>query len=192
MEFNVEEINHLIRSRRSMYPQLYTDQVIDREIVEQVLENANWAPTHRITEPWRFQVFTGKGLETLANYQADLYKELSGDNFDEKKYEKLKLKPTQCSHVISIGVKKTDKVPEIEDIEAVACAVQNMYLTTRAYGIGAYWGSGGITYKKEANEFFGLGEEDTLLGFFFMGYPKIDFPAGNRTPIADKVKWIEE
>ncbi len=119
MEFNEEEINHLIRSRRSMYPQLYTEQVIDREIVEQILENANWAPTHRITEPWRFKVFTGKGLETLANYQAELYKKLAGENFEQKKYDKLMLKPTQCSHVISIGVKKTDKVPEIENDKSI-------------------------------------------------------------------------
>lgn len=193
MEFNVAEVNELIRSRRSVYPQFYTNQVIEREIIEQILENANWAPTHRITQPWQFSVFTGKGLEKLANFQADLYKELSGDNFDKKKYDKLIEKPLQCSHVISIGVKKTDKVPEIEDIEAVACAVQNMYLTARAYGIGGYWGSGGITYKKEANSFFNLGEEDTLVGFFFMGYP-IDgkFPKGFRKSIADKIEWVEE
>lgn len=193
MEFNVAEINELIRSRRSVYPQFYTDQVIEREIIEQILENANWAPTHRITQPWQFCVFTGKGLEKLADFQANLYKELSGDNFDKKKYDKLIEKPLQCSHVISIGVKKTNKVPEIEDIEAVACAVQNMYLTARAYGIGAYWGSGGVTYKKEANQFFNLGEDDTLVGFFFMGYP-IDgeFPKGFRKPITDKIDWIQE
>ena len=118
--------------------------------------------------------------------------DLSGEKFDQGKYDKLKLKPTQCSHVISIGVKKTDKVPEIEDIEAVACAVQNMYLTARAYGIGAYWGSGGVTYKKEANLFFDLEKDDTLLGFFFMGYPSVDFPKGNRKPIGDKVTWVED
>ncbi|MCP4520561.1 MAG: nitroreductase [Cytophagales bacterium] len=192
MDFNVNEINRLIKERRSVYPQMFNGEVIDKEIVEQILENANWAPTHRITEPWRFTVFSGKGLEKLATFQAELYKELSGENFDQKKYDKLKLKPTQCSHVISIGVSPSDKVPEVEDIEAVACAVQNMYLTARAYGIGAYWGSGGVTYKKEANSFFGLRENDTLLGFFFMGYPKVDFPKGNRKPITDKVTWVEE
>ena len=101
-------------------------------------------------------------------------------------------KKSYIAYVISIGVKKTGKVPEIEDIEAVACAVQNMYLTTRAYGIGAYWGSGGVTYLQEANAFFDLGEEDTLLGFFFMGYPSIEFPKGHRKPILDQVTWVEK
>ena len=53
-------------------------------------------------------------LEKLADFQANLYKELSGDNFDKKKYDKLIEKPLQCSHVISIGVKKTNPEYKIE------------------------------------------------------------------------------
>lgn len=44
-------------------------------------------------------------------------------------------------------------IPEVEDIEAVACAVQNMYLSVTAYGLGGYWTTGGVTYKEEAKSF---------------------------------------
>lgn len=137
-------------------------------------------------------MFTGDGLKSLANFQSELYREKSGDNFDQNKFDKLALKPTQCSHVISIGMKRQikGKIPEIEEVEAVACAVQNMYLSATTYGIGAYWGSGGITYLEEAKPFFGLEAEDKLLGFFFMGYPRIAWPQnGKRKPIQDKVVW---
>lgn len=194
MKYDISLVNELIKNRRSIFPVSYSDQIIEKEIVEQILENANWAPTHGMTQPWSFKVFTGEGLKRLATFQSEMYKELTlGEDFDQKKYEKLATKPQQCSHVISIGMKRGDnpKIPEIEEIEAVACAVQNMYLTATAYGIGAYWGSGGVTYKEEAKAFFGLGEEDKLLGFFFMGYPKTKWPQGFRKPISDKVIWEE-
>lgn len=184
-------ISEIIRKRRSIYPQQYTDQEIPRGIIEEILENANWAPTHKLTEPWRFQVFHGEGRATLAQFQAEMYKTNTA-KFEQKKYEKLLSKPLQCSHIISIGMKKSGLVPEIEEVEAVACAVQNMYLTANAYGLGCYWGSGGVTYMEDAKSFFGLDAGDKLLGFFFLGYPKIEGVVGRRTPIADKVIWRSE
>ena len=98
-----------------------------------------------------------------------------------------------ASHIIAIGMKRDPKasVPEVEEVASVAAAVQNMYLTATAHGVGCYWGSGGITYKKEANAFFGLEEEDQLLGFMYVGNLRSDkWPQGKRKPIDEKVTWI--
>ena len=65
-EYNIEELNRLIRNRRSIYPNVFSDEVIPDNIIENMLENANWAPNHGITEPWRFTVFTGEGIKKLA------------------------------------------------------------------------------------------------------------------------------
>ena len=194
MAFDPKQISEIIRSRRSIYPNVYKDEVIDDHIIEEMLENANWAPTHGLTEPWRFRVFKGEGIRRLAEFQSKLYEEKSKaeGNFDEKKYEKLAYKPLKCSHIISIGMSRqeSEKFPEIEEVEAVACAVQNMYLTASAYRVGCYWGSGGVTYWAEAKSFFGLSERDKLLGFLYLGIPKIDWPKGRRSPIQDKVEWV--
>jgi nitroreductase len=194
MQYPIEEINHLIKNRRSVFPVQYQKgKIIPREIVEQILENANWAPTHGRTEPWRFTVFAGEGLRKLAAFQAGLYQEKAAGKFDENKYRKLAETPLLASHVISIGMKcdATGRIPEIEEIEAVACAVQNMYLTTTAYGIGSYWTTGGITGYEEAKPFFNLHENDRLLGFFYLGYIDKPSPAGFRKPIEEKVTWVE-
>ncbi len=54
------QVNELIRTRRSVFPdQLDKDKIIPDAIVWQLLENANWAPNHKKTEPWRFMVFSG-------------------------------------------------------------------------------------------------------------------------------------
>lgn len=194
MEDKVKLINEIIRNRRSVYPPQYSEEKIDEAIIQQILENANWAPTHGRTEPWRFTVFTGEGLQKLAEFQSDLYKKVTPpENYDDNKFLKLREKPLKASHVIAIGMKRQaqGRIPEIEEIEAVACAVQNMALTATAYGIGSYWGSGGITYLEEAKPFFGLEPEDKLLGFFFLGHIAKASPEGSRKPIADKVTWVK-
>jgi nitroreductase len=194
-QYPTEIINQLIRNRRSVLLDQFTGERVDDSIVKQMLENANWAPNHGRTEPWRFFVFTGEGLKQLGEFQANLYKEITpADKFDEANFNKLKSNPLKASHIIAIAMKRQEsgKIPEIEEVEAVACAVQNMYLTATAYGVGGYWGSGGVTYKEEAKEFFGLGTNDKLLGFFYLGVPKSDLPDGKRTSIDEKVTWIAE
>jgi nitroreductase len=193
MNFNTEQINELIRYRRSILPNFYTGEVIDDRIVNQIIENATWAPNHKNTEPWRFVVFKGEGLQKLSDFQSELYKKVAtaAGTFKEEKYIELKSKPLKASHVIAIGMKRNEKeiIPEIEEISAVACAVQNMYLTATAYGAGSYWGTGGITYMSQAKEFFGLEEKDKLMGFFYLGMPR-KWPNGKRSPAEEKTRWV--
>lgn len=196
MNFNPELLNEVIERRRSIYQQQYSGEPVNDAIVDQMLKNANWAPTHKLTEPWRFIVFTGAGLVKLAQFQGELYKKVtSADNtFKEDRYQNLLTKPMLSSHIIAIGMKRDPKksIPEIEEVGAVFCAVQNMYLTATAYGLGSYLSTGGITYFEEAKEFFGLEQEDKLLGFFHIGMPKIEWPEGMRKSLEEKIKWIRD
>jgi len=195
--FNIEEVNKIIRNRRSMFvAQFKENDPVDENIISELLENANWAPTHKLTEPWRFVVFSGEGLKKLADFQADLYKKRSEEsgNFIEATHTKLKENPLKASHIIAIGMKRDLKanLPEMEEVAAVAMAVQNMYLTASARGLAAYWGTGGPTFWPEAKGFFGLEEADKLMGFFYVAKPATDrWPQGKRSPIADKVNWVK-
>jgi nitroreductase len=187
--------NTLARSRRSVFPdQFDAGKKVDDAIIREILMNATWAPNHGKTEPWHFTVFSGEGLKKLADFQSNLYKELSGDGFKEMTFAKMQQNPLKASHIIAIGMKRSSlkSIPEIEDIEAVACAVQNIYLSVTAYGLGGYWNTGGITYKEEAKAFFGLGEADKLLGFFYIGQVAIPSTGGSRQPIEQKINWINQ
>jgi len=193
-DFNTKEFNELIRARRSVFPKDYNGEKVDDAIVKQMLENASWAPTHRLTEPWRFIVYAADGLKRLASFQSECYKQVTQANgtFDEKKYAGLKLKPMESSHVIAVGMKRDEKrsVPMWEEMGAVFCAIENIYLTATAYGIGCYLSTGGITNFEEAKSFFGLGQEDKLIGFVHIGTPKGSPVIGKRKPIEEKAKWI--
>lgn len=194
--FNIEEVNKIIRNRRSMFvAQFKENDPIDDAIISEMLENANYAPTHKFTEPWRFTVFTGEGLKKFADFQAELYKtraEASG-NYNQAVYEKLKENPLRASHIISIGLKRDLKanLPVMEEIASVAMAVQNMHLTASAHGLAAYWGTGGPTFYPEAKSFFGLEEEDQLMGFFYVAMPASErWPEPRRKPIEEKISWV--
>lgn len=193
--FDVNNINKLIKERRSVFPRDYTGERVDDALVQQILFNATWAPTHKVTEPWRFIVFTGEGLKKLAEFQGACYKEVASKKgkFEEDKYQGLLTKPMQSSHIISIGMKRDEKksVPELEEIGAVYCAVQNMYLTAAAYGLGAYLSTGGITFYEEAKPFFNLGVEDKLLGFFHIGKTNVSLPTTKRKSVEQVTVWVK-
>lgn len=192
MQYDIASFNHLIKNRRSIFPdQFVPGKQVPNEVIGQILENATWAPTHGQTEPWYFNVFTGAGLKKLADFQSELYKTESGDKFQESKYMKLQLQPLKASHIIAIGMRRSSnrKIPEIEEIEAVACAVQNIYLSVCVYGLGGYWTTGGITYMEKAKPFFGLQEQDKLLGFFYVGYVATPAVGAKRKSLEEKVSW---
>ena len=183
-------INGVIRGRRSVFPNMYLDKEIPESILEEILENARWAPTHKLTQPWRFKIFRGKGLESLSAYLGDYYKKHNqGDGFSQKKFEKTIKKPLQSACVIAVCMKRDPKerIPEFEEIAAVSCAVQNIWLSAWSYGIGGYWSTS--TAILEADDFLALEEGEQCLGLFYMGYfTPVDLPT-KRDPISDKIVW---
>ena len=66
---NIEEI---IRIRRAVYPNMFTGKKIDKKIIEKALENSNFAPSHKLTQPWLFKIFSGVSKKKLAEKMTDL------------------------------------------------------------------------------------------------------------------------
>jgi len=196
MKYNLSEITEVIQNRRTIFPEQYSDRKVHREIVEKILNNAIWAPTHGVTQPWRFRVYMNEQLEELSTFLSDTYKEVSGENFDQGKFDKIKRRPLMSSAVVVVNMvrDKREKIKEIEEVEAVACAIQNMYLTATAYGIGGFWATPGFIYSDKVKAFFALEEKDKCLGIFYLGYPKeeIGWPKGQRKPIEYVTTWVGE
>jgi len=189
------QVNRLIRQRRSTFPdQFENGRRIEDEIIWQLLENASWAPNHKLTEPWHFTVFTGEGLKKFAAFQAARYQQTAGEKFRQDKYKKLLENPLKASHIIAITLRRSTvtDIPEMEEIAAVSCAVENIYLSVTAYGLGGYWSTGGPTYDPAARQFFGLEDGDKLMGFFYLGHVRVPSVAGSRKPVKEKTTWVEE
>ena len=192
MRFNLSEINELIRQRRTIYPEQFSDRKVHREQVENILTNAQWAPTHGNTQPWRFKVFMEDARTSLSDFLAKTYLEKTPPELqDDKKLAKLLTRPLKSSVVVAVCMErqKEEKILEIEEIEAVACAIQNMHLTATAYGLGGFWATPKLIYTQEMNEFLGLSEKDKCIGLFYIGYPSIEWPKSHRKPLEYTTEW---
>ena len=182
-----------IITRRTIKPEQCTGERIDDAKVWQILECANWAPTHGYTEPWRFVVFSDERKTAFALDHANMYRsETATENFKQVKFDKIINRAAQTSHVIALIMKRGDnpKIPEIEEICAAACGVQNMQLAAHSLGLGAYWGSGGMTFHPKMHSYLKCSPEDKVLGFLYLGVPSVEPSPGRRiTPIEEKVVW---
>ncbi len=187
-----ESTTTIIRERRSIYPPTYTDQIVENHIIEEMLENANYAPTHRLTEPWRFKVIAGDKREGLGELLGTYYRSVTtAETFKESKHQRLLEKARRSSHIIAICMQRdeAERVPEWEEVAAVAMAVQNMWLTATAHNVGAYWSSPGVINSEACHHFLHLKASERCLGFLFLGYHNMPKAAPKRTPMASKVEW---
>lgn len=187
-----EDLNQLIRHRRTVKPKQFADREVDRSVIEQMLENANWAPNHGLTQPWRFVVFQGQSRDELGEFLSETYRRIvPADAFKAQKFEAFRHNPGRATAVIAIVMKRqeTGKIPEIEEVEAVACAVQNMHLTAAAYGVGGFWSSNVAAVSDEMRDYLGFASPDRCLGLFYVGHVEGDWPESHRDPISDKVEW---
>ena len=195
MSLRLAAANALIRRRRTIKPANMSDKPVDPKVLAAILENGNWAPTHGMTEPWRFFVFSGEGRQRLADFCSSLYEKITPeDQVRPEKLEKLKTQPLLAPVVIALGMKRQEieKIPEIEEVAAVACAVQNMHLTASALGMAAFWSSPPISYTDEMRSWLGLSDvRDKCLGFFYLGWPKSEeWPESTRGDITEKVTMV--
>lgn len=190
-------ITQVVRARRSIKPTaMDTDRAVPRPLLETLFENATWAPTHGITEPWHFTIFCGNSRRELANTLQTLYqKQTPTAEFRPDKFEKLGRNPLLAPVVAAIGVTpgSNPKIPEIEEIEAVACAVQNIHLTAAAAGLGAFWSSPPVTAHPGFVDYLGLPQTGRCLGLLYLGWPKDDSspPNSKRRPASEKTTWRE-
>ncbi|WP_343693141.1 nitroreductase [Chitinophaga sp.] len=188
-----EQLKSIITNRRNIKPFAMNGKQIPDEQIQALLELADWAPTHGYTEPWYFPVFGGEAVKRFCADHAELYKaNTTPEKFIPGNYEKLKTQGDLASHIIVLCMKRGNKpaIPEIEEIAAVSCAVQNLWLGATALGLAGYWGSGGMTFSPAMKAYLSLGEEDKVLGIFYLGYTDEPLPEGRRLkPLAEKIKW---
>ncbi|MEP1035071.1 nitroreductase [Ekhidna sp.] len=184
-------INETIRKRRSVYPMQYINKPIPKEILAELMINANHAPTHKLTEPWRFRIFTGNGKKRLGEFLAKKYEEITPD-FTTAKFEKIKVNPQKAGAVLAIILHRdpAERVPEWEEIASVACAVQNIWLALEQYELGGYWSSPPLC--KFLGEHIKLAQNESCIGFFYIGYCGSTERIIAKKPIEEKIEWIEE
>lgn len=188
-----ETILNNIRTRRTVPYQRMKPDAIPQHEIEMILEAANWAPSHKHTEPWHFYVFTGDGRKQLSAVLGEAYRSFCGEAFTEKKFQKTTTRPLEVPLTIAMVMRMNQSPnPRYEEILAMGGAAQNLQLAARSLGIVNSWSTPGYCKTAPIKDFFQIGEKDLHCGFFYMGYcAEGDIPTSKRRPLGTKVTMVD-
>src|SRR5579864_3915102 len=183
----------IITRRRSIGKM--TEERPTREQIERLLEAATHGPNHYKVQPWKFIVLAGNAREELgavmAESLADRLEETSSDKAQAiLKKERSKLLRSPVVIVVVAEPPNQPKVLAIENIEAVAAAVENMLLTAEEMGLACMWRTGDAAYDPRVKAWLGLSAEDHIVAFVYTGYPAIPHLERKPMPFEEKTTWI--
>jgi nitroreductase len=180
-----------IRLRRSVKPELMKPDPVPEDVIEAMLEAANWAPSHGHTEPWRFIGFRGEARRGLGDALLAAMNGGEAPDPGDPRRDKImrKVMTAPLCFAIVCAPSSGANVVEHEEIASTAMAVHNMHLVARRNGLAAFWSSGKKAFAPSMARFLGLEPPLRCLGFFYVGYPAVEWPAATRGPMSDKVTW---
>ena len=187
------DVLDLIKKRRSI-PR-FTSEPVPREVIEEMLDAATWAPNHHLTEPWEFIVLEGEAKERFAAIRRDFRVTLFPDpNAPEvQKVAGKVYQDTLAAPVIIVVTTRVADDPDVreDDYAATFCAIQNMLLVAAGRGVGTYPRTGGLTRSANLREFLGLPADRRIAAVIYVGFPAVT-PERRRTPWQQKTVWMGE
>jgi len=180
------------RTRRTVKPpQMDGAREVSRDLLCEMLEDAHWAPTHGLTQPWRFHVFTGDSRALLADTLQALYDKITPPaEAKPDKRAKLRDNPLAAPVVIAVAayVEPGGKISELDELCATACAVQNLTLSAHQHGLVSFWATPPVASSPGFLATLGLDSAHRSLGLVFLGYPKDGvIPKSTRLPLDQRV-----
>ncbi|OLP64220.1 hypothetical protein BACPU_27000 [Bacillus pumilus] len=164
-------VRDAVRYRRSI--RKFKATAVTIEQLEPLLEDAVYAPNHKLTEPWRFlYATTDEAKEAFIKRFITFFKR----NNPEAKEEKINQYRDYFSQVPALlfVVLKENENPVVrnDDFAAVSALIQNFQLLAWDQGIGMVWKSGRILYDQDFQQDMGLKENERFAAILHIGYPE--------------------
>ncbi|HEY2772127.1 MAG TPA: nitroreductase [Solirubrobacteraceae bacterium] len=168
------DVADAIRGRRTH--KAFAREPVPREVLDELLELARWAPNHHLTNPWRFRVL---GPEALARL-----KEAAGSEAASK----LDRAPTLIAATM---IRSDDPVQDEEDLCATACATYAVLLGAHARGLAGYWRTPGVLRTPEGREALGIPDDERFVALIHLGPPRQEKEPPERAPHEDVVAYLD-
>ena len=168
---NLAELAARRRTHKTFGP-----EPVPRATLLELLDVARLAPTHHLTQPWRFRVL---GPEALAKL-----KECAGPS----EAAKLDRAPTL---VVASAALTGDLVQDEEDVGAAAAAVMLVLLAATERGLASYWRTPAVLRCPKGREALGIPRGDRVLGLLHFGAPAREPAAREREPVERFVQFLD-
>src|SRR4030088_1474791 len=162
------DVEDAIRNRRTH--KAFASDPVPRELIDELLDLARWAPNHHLTNPWRFRVL---GPEALGRLKLAAGPEAA---------VKLDRAP---SLVAVTAVRSEDPVQDEEDLCAAACATYAVLLAAHGRGLAGYWPTPGVLRTEEGRAALGIPANERFVALIHLGSARQEQDAPPRAPPQD-------
>lgn len=177
------QLAQIIRERRAI-KKGYNDKVVTKELVLDLLNDAIWAPTHGMRQPWRF-IFIGKDqLPTFAKRVAATYPEERRENRENYLNEP--------NAILVVLMEELEVQKQWDDnYGAVASMIQNFWLLAWEKQLGVVWKTNPHNYDPEVKKILNAKDNEKIVGFLHLGYFDEEPPIKERIPAIEKFHIFE-
>lgn len=181
-----------IRTRRTVKD--YTGEAVPRTLLERWLELACWAPTHRLTQPWRFAVLEQPAIVRLSEFLrgepviAAVPDPAKGAAKLAKLLDRL---PTLGAMIQVTWVRDANPAIDLEEHAAAAAAVQNLLLALHADGWAGFWSTNPALGHERTMTWCGLDPRTQgFIGSVWIGRGARVPEAPPRVPSSQRIQWV--
>ncbi len=168
------DVEQAIRTRRTH--KAFARDPLPRELLDELLELARWAPNHNLTNPWRFRVLGPEALRAL--------KDAAGPEAAAK----LDRAPTL---IAATARRSGDHVQDEEDLCATACATYAVLLAAHGRGLAGYWRTPGVLRTPEGLASLGIPSDEWFVALIHLGWPRQEKQPPGRLPPDDVVTYLD-
>jgi nitroreductase len=156
------------------------------EAVEAMLEAAARAPDHGRLHPWRLILIEGDARRSLGKILAESLARrnpLAGEEAQAREREKAFRAPLII--VVATRCDRSGKIPIVEQIVSAGCAAHGLMLAAFAQGLGAFWRTGEAAYDEAVKGALGVGSDDLIIGFIYVGTDTGGAPSRSRPVVQE-------
>jgi len=196
------QVLSLIKGRRSI--RRYADRPVPAEVLWELLEAAQWAPSAHNRQPWRFAVLADAGRKrALATamgerFRADL---LAGGLSVEQAEQQVarsveRITAAPAAIVVFLSMTDMDQYTDVSRqelertmaVQSVALAVQNLLLLAHARGLGTCWMCAPLFCPDVVRDILEVPGDWEAQALVTLGYPA-ETRTKSRESLVDKVRW---
>lgn len=204
------DVKTAIRTRRSV--RKYKSTPVPKDLILELLEEANLAPSATNRQPWEFVVVNRSFLDRLDEILKDAFRERVAGVSEEVMRRAIKdlslpvedggdrLKAlgsfyrTLGGAPVAVGVSlPREKDPWVwkNNISDSAAAVENLLLAAWDRGLGTCWMAGPLKARADAiAAFLGIPPDRELVAIVTLGYPDHQPAMPPKKEVAQKTRWL--
>jgi nitroreductase len=181
-----------LSARRSVKPDRLVAPAPSPAELDTILTIAARVPDHKKLAPWRFIVIEGEARARLGETVAEACVAAEKEPPSHVRLETERTRLMRAPLVIAVVSRVTPhrSAPEWEQVLSAGAACLNLCLAANALGYGTSWITEWIAYNKAVGTALGLGDNERIAGFIYIGTPAERPEERERPALADIVtRW---